>query len=246
MSARTINAILTHLPPSEVRAMVSWWDKEMSGCETLVVYGGRRESFEELEVPESVFVEGDRHCTKDHQRERQGYSAAMSAVAAWLEGRDYRYVNFLEYDVLPLVSDWPEKLEVAIEEEGAGMLCHDLQRIDGTNDAHFLNHSHDSAFGEHWESISVRADPSVVFSSLGAHTFWQREAFEAVASCPEPVPIYLELNMPTAAHHLGFRVRPVPDAEGFMRPLGDFSESEIAAARAGGAGAVHPVKGGAW
>ena len=167
----------------------------------------------------------------------------MAAVAGRLKGKAYEFVNIFEYDVLPLSGDWPREFEDTAEREGAGLLCHQRQRIGLTSHPHFLNHHDDPAFGEHWQSISVRRAPSVVLSTLGAQTFWCWEAFEAVAARPEPIPIYLENDMPTLAHHLGFRVR--PGVGGHMRPLGEFIPREIDTARAAGTGAVHPVKGGA-
>lgn len=243
MSRSTINAVLTHLPPDRVAAAGAWWSREMPGAEVLFVYGGPRGSFDSLQVGEKVFVEGAGHRTGDHQRERQSYAGALSAVSGWLRGKGFRFVNLLEFDVLPLRQDWIGELEQAAERDGAGLLAHDLQRVDRTGHVHYLNHADDPAFAEHWGSLSCRQDPSVVLSALGCHTFWRRGAFDAVAARPEPFPIYLEIYMPTLAHHLGYRVRRAPGGA-TMRPAPEFSPGEIAAARAAGAGAVHPVKGG--
>ena len=242
MRARTLNAILTHQGSAAVEAMVSWWESEMPSCEVLVVYGGNRADFEALRASPRVFVEGDGHRTTDHQRQRQSYAGVLAAIAGWLDGRDYEFINLLEFDVIPLSPDWIRDLEGLAESEGAGLLCHHLQRVDGTSDAHFLNHAHDPGFAEHWRSISVRAEGALVMSMIGCHSFWRRDAFEAVAARPEPVPIYLELQLPTLAHHLGYRVRPAPGAAEYMRAQPDFSEAEIAVARSEGIGAVHPVK----
>jgi len=243
MSRSTINAILTHLPADRVAATEQWWCREMAGAEVLFVYGGNADAFGALDVGEKVFVEGEGHRTRDHQRERQSYSGVLGAIARWLDGKAYRYVNLIEFDVLPLRPDWIDELESAAERDGAGLLAHDLQRVDRTGNVHFLNHSDDPAFAAHWRSVSRRDDPSVVLSILGCHTFWRRDALEAVAARPEPLPIYLELYMPTLAHHLGFRVRRAPGGE-TMRAVPEFTPAEIEAARAAGAGSVHPVKGG--
>jgi hypothetical protein len=53
--------------------------------------------------------------------------------------------------------------------------------------------------------------------------------------------VYLEIWLPTLAHHLGFRVRDLPDQNPFVRNLGDMTGSMEAARRAG-AWAVHRVK----
>ena len=79
---------------------------------------------------------------------------------------------------------------------------------------------------------------------LGTGSVWTREAFLAVAAVPEPFPIYLELWLPTVAHHLGFRVRPFQGeaATGHVRNLGVFSVRETERARRAGAWTAHPVK----
>ncbi len=76
---------------------------------------------------------------------------------------------------------------------------------------------------------------------LGTGSVWRREAFDAVADIAEPFPIYLEIYQPTLAHHMGFRVRPLPDQDQFVDNLRDMSE-QIDAARTCGAWVIHPVK----
>ena len=76
---------------------------------------------------------------------------------------------------------------------------------------------------------------------FGTGSVWTREAFDAVARVAEPCPIYLEIHLPTLAHHLGFRVRPVRDQDRFVENLADMSGS-IDEARQAGAWVIHPVK----
>jgi hypothetical protein len=75
----------------------------------------------------------------------------------------------------------------------------------------------------------------------GFGTFWRTEAFRLVAGLDEPFPIYLELFMPTVAHHLGCRVRRVPHPERFTLTLGVVEHLQ-AEAIAAGAWFIHPVK----
>jgi hypothetical protein len=70
---------------------------------------------------------------------------------------------------------------------------------------------------------------------------WTREAFEEVARLGDPIPMYVELALPTLAHHLGFRVRDLTDQNRFVSALGNRVQ-EIDSARAAGAWALHPVK----
>jgi hypothetical protein len=94
-----------------------------------------------------------------------------------------------------------------IIEQGADVMGHWLYRIDGTGHYHQLYHEADPEFLPFWKSVSRRDDPTVVLSMFGSGSFWTREAFLAVSSQPQSIQCYLELYLPTLAHHLGFRVR---------------------------------------
>ena len=154
---------------------------------------------------------------------------------------DYDFINFAEGDVVPLVPDWTERLRRQAEEDNADVLCHGLHRVDGTSNPHFLHHASEARFNDLWKLISVREDTGVVLAMLGAHSFWKREAFSAVALFEEPFPIYLEIYLPTVAHHLGYRVRNVEGQSEYISPFGNLGgrREELAAA---GAWAIHPVK----
>ena len=76
---------------------------------------------------------------------------------------------------------------------------------------------------------------------LGTGSFWTREAFDAVAAEKEPFPMYLEIFLPTLAHHLGYRVRALAGGGHWVRHLGDL-RSRIGEARLAGAWTIHPVK----
>ena len=77
---------------------------------------------------------------------------------------------------------------------------------------------------------------------MGCGQFWRREALEAViAQGDEPEPAYLELQLPSVAHHLGFRLRGLGEQDRFISnhviPGG---EPELM--RDIGAWVMHPVK----
>ena len=57
----------------------------------------------------------------------------------------------------------------------------------------------------------------------------------------EPFPIYMELYLPTLAHHLGFRVRDFGEQNRFVQVLKDATD-DIEQARKEGAWTLHPVK----
>jgi hypothetical protein len=76
---------------------------------------------------------------------------------------------------------------------------------------------------------------------LGCVSFWKRPAFTAVADARESSPFYLEIALPTLAHHLGFRVRGLGDQTEWVQPGGDLSP-RLEALRTAGAWMAHPVK----
>jgi hypothetical protein len=57
----------------------------------------------------------------------------------------------------------------------------------------------------------------------------------------DPFPVYMELYLPTLAHHLGFRVRDFGDQNRFVQVLKD-ATGDIDRARAEGAWTLHPIK----
>lgn len=242
MSEATINAVLTHQAPEQIKRMLEYWRAQLPGSDVLVVYGGPEPDFVSVPAEMKTFVCGEGHLTQDHQRERQSYSGVLRSIASWLEGRDYEFVNLIEFDVIPLSVDWVDDLELRLQKEKADVMCADLHRVDGTFDPHFVNHLHDSGFSDFWASMGVREDPSVVLSMLGCHSFWRREVLEKVSCVPESMSVYLELYLPTLAHHLGFRVRGSSSNRQVLRDRPSFSPKHMERLRAQGVLAVHPVK----
>ena len=165
----------------------------------------------------------------------------FKAASRWLAGRDFTHVNFAEYDHVPIVPDVNARQLARLERERADVLAFQLGRCDGTNWAHYLYHEHLPGWAEHWASLSVREDKRTVLSMLGTGSFWTRDAFDAVARHDEPFPIYLELYLPTLAHHLGYRVRDWQEQNRHISSAGEFAD-RIEEARRDGAWTLHPVK----
>lgn len=239
---KVLNVVLTHQPPACVEAMLEWWRQFVDPADLLIAHGGRREDFEQVSHFLKIFCDDPRLHTVDHQREFQSYTGLFRAISQWLAGRAYTHVSFCEYDHLPLVADFNARQLVRLESESADVIgCH-VRRVDGTNHPHYLYHRSNPEFHRFWAKITRRDDPSVVLSMFGSGSFWTREAFDAVAAAEEPFRVYLEIHLPTLAHHLGFRVRDLPDQNPFVQVFRDLRH-ELDAARRGGAWAVHPVKG---
>ena len=115
-----------------------------------------------------------------------------------------------------------------------------LRRVDGTGHPHMLAHEFHPQFRQ-WLAGSVREEKSTVLMMLGCLTWWTWEAFQAVAAASEPLPVYLELAMPTTAHQLGYRVRDLPEFEGDMEPLGEL-EHLVPKRTSNGQWVLHPCK----
>ncbi|MES2569182.1 MAG: hypothetical protein V4710_03905 [Verrucomicrobiota bacterium] len=237
----TLHLLLSHQPPAEIAAMVAAWERCVPAEMLLLAYGGSRHDFGQIAHPHKVFVEGPRLRTSDHQREKQSYSGVYSAAAAWMQGRHVEHVYFAEFDHIPLVDDLNARQIERLHREQADVMGHRLRRVDGTNYPNALYHAADPRFADLWRQLSRRPQPEVVLRMTGTGTLWTRKAFEAVASRPEPFPIYLEIYLPTLAHHLGFRVRDWDEQNRFVSHLGDFT-GEIERARSEGAWSLHPVK----
>lgn len=241
--SRVLNLLATHQKPAAVARMLAWWADHCPPDHALVVFNGSEADFAQIAHPHKIRVQDPRLQTRQHQRERQNYTAIFRDASRWLARKDFSHVHFAEYDQVPLVPGFNDLQVGRLEEEGADVLAHELQRVDGTSQPHYLYHAGLPGFAEFWRGISVREDKTTVLSMFGSGAFWTRAAFDAVAAQPEPFPVYLELWLPTVAHHLGYRARHWGEQQGrFIRSIGDFS-GRFEEIRRAGAWTTHPVKG---
>ncbi len=234
--------ILAHHSARECNDLIGRWQSTgIPADRLLLAHGGTPEAAAAVSHPHVLHVVDPRLRTVKHPVERQSYGGVFKAAARWIRDRDADYVLFVEFDHVPLVPDWPRRLLGALHSEGADMICHKLVRVDGTNAPHYLAHLSDPGFLPFWERISRRENKQVVLNCLGSGSLWSRPAFLAVADLEEDARVYLEMFLPTAAHHLGFRVRSVP---GCSDGVGIHPKSEVEAgeARSAGEWSVHPWK----
>lgn len=238
---RLLNVLITHRPPAEVEVLLAHWAACARRDDLLIAYGGAEANFAGLSHPRREYMRGPRLRTHDHQRERQSYTEVFHAAAKHLAAEDFTHAYLAEYDHLPLVPDLGARLLARLEAEKADVLGHQLQRVDGTSSAHYLNHLVDPRFHEFWRTVSRRKEKDVVLNMFGSGSFWTREAFLAVAAKDEPFPMYLEIWLPTLAHHLGFRLRDFADQNHYVRSVGDW-DGQIDEARCDGAWTIHPLK----
>jgi hypothetical protein len=241
---RILNLILAHQPAAELEKLLRWWSLCAATADILVAYGGTLENFKTLPEIPRVFIDDSRLRVKDLQRQKQSYGAIWRSAAGYLAEplqQDFTHVYFAEYDHLPLVPDLAARLLARLETERADILAHHLRRIDGTSNDFYLYHISDPAFAAFWEKNSVRADKKTVLQMHGSASFWTREAFLKVAAQPESISAYLEIYLPTLAHHLGFRIRDFREQNEFVLHASSRALS-MAAARQKGSWTVHPVK----
>lgn len=234
--------VLVHQTPGEVARLQHYWETlGFSSGGILFVHAGRREDFEGLQIPNKVFVSDKEIRTVHHPIEKQSYGGVLREVTTWMQGREFETVALVEYDHLPLVPEWGERMCAKLEEEQADVLFHHLCRVDGTNAAHYLYHLEVDGFEDLWRPMSCREEKTVFLNAIVTGSLWRRAAFEAVAARPEPLPVYLELYLPSLAHHLGFRVRDHGEQDQFVQvvPIQDpFSPHWIKE----GAWSLHQVK----
>ncbi len=241
MTGEVLNVIVSHQSADKVERLLAWWRRLIPSASILLLHSGSEREFERVSHPWKIRLDDPRLATSDHQRERQSYTGLIREASRFLLDHDFRYIYLSEYDHLPLVPDLNEKQIERLAAEKADFLAFRLLRVDGTSHPHFLYHRYDSRFPDFWRTLTVRDEPGVVLSMFGTGSFWTREAFLAVAEREEPFPIYLEIYLPTLAHHLGFRARGYGEQDQFVHNLGERSHL-IADARRRGAWTLHPVK----
>jgi len=241
MLEKVISIVLTHQSPDEVARMCHYWERLMPEVLVVVAYGGKIEDFDQIDRDEKFFVDDGRLRTKDHQRELQSYSGVFRAASEYLKIFNFTHLYFTEFDHVPLRQDFLVSLIHLMKNEKADVLMRNLQQINGTGSPHYLYHLGMNGFSEMLALKSDRKTPSVVLSGLGFGQLWKREVFDAVAVESEEVACYLEVWLPTIAHHLGYRVRSWDNFAEYSSVVGDRVDEMFDALRVG-AWALHPVK----
>lgn len=236
-------ALLVHQPAPHVQTILSRWKRMgIAEADLLLLHGGSRNDFEALQFAHKTHVTDPRLQTSNHPTERQSYRGVLRAVADHVAKTEHEFVLMAEYDQVPLASNWGENLISLLMKEGADVLFHHLTRVDGTSAPHYLHHLNDLNFAAGpWKTISIREDKETVLNALGTGSFWSRQALIATSQTEPGTPVYLEMDLPTTAHHLGFRVRDFCDQNQFVG-ITPFSEPDLPHLASQGAWSAHPVK----
>ena len=204
---RVLNVVLTHLDGELLVRTKERWRDVCREEDLWIAFGGKQRNFRNLGKERSVFIGDAGLRREDNQREKQSYTGIFRAMAPVVERERPDYIYLCEYDHVPLRSDLNALQVAEITAEGADVMGHWLYRVDGTSHYHMLYHQSDPGFLRYWQSVSRREEKGVVLSMFGSGSLWSREAFLAIASRTQQIPCYLELYLPTLAHHLGYRVR---------------------------------------
>ena len=237
---RPLTAMLTHHAAERVDEIAAWWC-DVTGERLVVVHGGLEKECAKIRRCPAVHVPDPGLRTRDHQRQRQSYSGVLRAIAGFAGAGTASSVQILEFDCLPLIRGFPEELQDLLHAQDAGLLGSGLRRIDQTGHPHWLYHVSDPGFEKMLEGFSVREDKHVVLSMLGCVSVWRPDVLMAVAALEEKVPTYLELWLPTAAHHLGYRVRGLGEHDKWISHEGEFTPKLLEIQAAGG-WMAHPAK----
>jgi len=239
---RVLWVILAHSNPFSLHEVLVYWkDRGVDPNDILIAYGGTVENFENLKVPNKVFVQDEQLRTKRHAEEKQSYSAVFREVSSWMNGRNLKAVFFFEEDHLPLTDGLEKELLNRLIRDDADALLPHLCRVDRTNSPHYVYHLSDVRFRNYWHSRSTREDRSMYFNAIITGSAWKAECIDCIAANPEEIPMYLELYLPSLIHHLGFRIRsfPVHESSISVTPI---SISQALSFADSGALSVHPIK----
>lgn len=243
--ASVCHVIICHLAPSLTGVVFKKWREMDPAAEVLIAYGGSRQNFEALDPSvNAVYVPDSSLRTVDHPRERQQYSGVFREAASWLanHGRIITHVHVAEFDFVPTVTEPGRHLVDALVAEDADVAGFGLVDLTGTVHPQNRHQLADHDFRDFLKSLSPRELSDRLLTMLGCSSIWTRGCFDEVTRLESVPPVYLEVALPTLAHHLGYRVRPMPaQQEKFITFKGD-STSRIDRYRAAGSWFVHPCK----
>jgi len=223
--------ILDHRDETQIQVLLNYWcPKFCPSVKLLLAYGGSASQFDSLSWPNKVFVNDPRLRTHDHQRDRQSYRGMMQAVSTWIKDRNFTHILFMESDHIPLAPDILTRYLTRMTAEDADILGYWLSRLDRTTHPHWLS------------TVASSMPADTILSMLGTGHFWKREAWVAASAIEEFSELYLELDLPTSAHYLGFRICGFQNnLNRWVRAL-PFSESDLDLAVQADPWSVHPIK----
>jgi hypothetical protein len=203
--------LLAHKVESAERSLQIWQDAGFVNPTPFLVFGGTKEDFERVRWDRKVWCDDPRLRSAPAPAAKQSYRSVFRLVAGVLPHEpNVSHILLAEFDLLPLQKDLPTRLLQALDSEAADVLLSYLSRVDQTNAPHYLYHLQDPSFASAWKAFSLRENPESIFNALVVGSVWRKQAWVALSEIELPVEVYLEMEIPTNLHHLGFRIRNFP------------------------------------
>lgn len=241
---RIATIVICHLPAPETLEIFKRWQANDIDATVLIAYGGEDAEFRKLDPSiNAIFIEDPNLRTTAHVRQRQEYQGAIIGAYRWLKdnGKGMSHIHLVEFDVFPAAKEAGKRLAEILESERADLLGYGLRDLSGAVHPHNSYELSNPNYLDFLKKISKREICDRLVTMLGCSSFWSFECFETIATTESPQ-VYLEIGIPSTAHHLGYRVRPVPPSQEISVSFqGDRSE-EINDFRKRGAILVHPCK----
>lgn len=241
-----LTAVLTHLPAPLVRAQIDYLARVAPDERFVVCHGGKRSDFDDLAPGqgEAVFID-------DASLRGPHFEKSLNATLGALHSQYVRddpgvdHVYVIEYDHLILRPDFAESLTALARRTGAGLLAKSASPRNDTNWPHYLAARDDARLNAWIDRVSTREDKAMRLGCLGTGLFFRRDAFESFCAVEGAPPAYVELFVPTAVHHLGYKVvdvDAVSDLYADVRWLPEYDLDGVRSARRAGRAFVHPFK----
>jgi hypothetical protein len=241
----TLVAVITHLAPEQVEEGARLLHTVAPDARFVIGYNGKRAEFDALAIEDKVLL--DDPTLKSFGPHLQSMTQVFSAVwEAYFLGDDrWDSLYVIEYDHLVLHAEFERRLCGLALRTRADLLGKNCIDCTATNQEHYIRFRRDLRLLDHLRHLSVREDPTRIFSCLGDGIWLTRAALEAYMAVRVHPPCYLEVYVPTLLHHLGFNVVNVDahsDLYRYVRWLPPIGPAEAVTAVRGGAVFMHPVK----
>lgn len=239
-----LTVVLTHLAAPAVDAHIRYLLALDPRADVVLCHGGRREDFELVQWPDKLFLEEP--SLRGAPFSFQSYNELLLCIyRQYMEDGDWSAAMLLEYDQIPLRTDYLDRSLDAFERGGADFLGIDCGPRNDTNWLHYIRFRDDPGLLTFLAERSTRDDPRLLFGCLGTGFLIGREALAAFASVEHYSPCYVELYLPTIVYHLGFRVADLSALTDFghaVRHAPVYNLQEARKLQATGATFVHPFK----
>lgn len=237
-----VHVIMIHLPKAQTENYVKYCRSLAPDYRFIVAYGGKRDEFESLDLPDKFYVEtptvrGPGHHISRLEITRKAWELAKDGEAR-VSGR---YFVVADYDLVPLGNNYFDKVACYASEYGGDFSAFELFEVTNSNNGHYNRALMNDCFTRDIVSEDGRA-----FHQEGAFGMYSEQAIEkwcAYSDAREDV--YHEIHDPTLAHRVGLRLldlTPACRGSAVVRFRPTFSRQEMIQFKADGYLFVHPFK----